>query len=253
MYGNRVKKKLAAGDIAIALGGHSVSGDTIDFCGPLGFDGYWIEGEHGPVTWDRIGDLSRACDLWNMASIMRIHSHEAGVITRVLDLGVSGIVVPHVNTKAQAQHVADSARFAPLGKRGMYSGRRAYGSSDFFERANDEILVVVLIEEVEAVENLDEILTVDQIDVFFVAPSDLAQSMGHVGQPYHPEVQKVVESTLERIAAAGRIPGAMGIEDRVKGYMKRGARFFLTSYNTWIADRAKQYLETVNSSKGNIS
>ena len=89
MRGNRVKEKLNKGEVAIAVGGHSNTGDTIDFLGPLGFDGIWLEGEHGSVSWGGIGDLSRACDLWGMASVARLHQNDPGVITRILDLGVN--------------------------------------------------------------------------------------------------------------------------------------------------------------------
>lgn len=250
MHGNRAKEKLKSGDIAVALGGHSNTGDTIDFCGPLGFDAFWIEGEHGAPGWHQIGDLSRACDLWNMASIMRLHSAEAGVITRALDLGVSGIVIPHVNSREEAEHVAQSARFAPTGRRGSYGGRRGYGDPDFFARANDEILTIVLIEEVEAVENLDDILSVDHIDVFFVAPGDLAQSMGYVGERDHPEVQAVIDGSLRRITAAGRVAGALGTETTLPRYIELGARFFLMHFDGWIATGAAAYLATIARLKG---
>lgn len=241
MRGNRVKQKLQAGEVATVLSGHSISSHTIDFCGQLGFDGFWIEGEHGPVTWDQIGDLSRACDLWNMASVMRIHTHEPGTITRTLDLGVNGLVVPHVNSKAEAEQLVRAARFGPLGQRGMFSGRRAYGDAHFFAQANDEILLVVLIEEIRAVEQLAEILTVDHIDVFFVAPSDLAQTMGYVGQPYHPAVQQVVEGALRQIVAAGRTAGALSADTTLARDIDLGARFFLTSYDPWIKAGAQAY------------
>ena len=78
MRGNRVKEKLNKGEVAIAVGGHSNTSDTIDFLGPLGFDGIWLEGEHGPVSWGGIGDLSRACDLWGMASVARLHQNDPG-------------------------------------------------------------------------------------------------------------------------------------------------------------------------------
>jgi len=146
MRGNRVKEKLNKGEVAIAVGGHSNTSDTIDFMGPLGFDGIWLEGEHGSVSWGGIGDLSRACDLWGMASVARLHQNDPGVITRVLDLGVNGIVVPHVSSRAEAERVVESAYFAPVGRRGIFSGRRSYGASDFHARANLETLVIVLID-----------------------------------------------------------------------------------------------------------
>ena len=243
MRGNRVKEKLNKGDVAIAVGGHSNTGDTIDFMGPLGFDGIWLEGEHGSVSWSQIGDLSRACDLWGMASVARLHLNDPGVITRTLDLGVNGIVVPHVSTRAEAERVVESAFFAPVGRRGIFSGRRSYGGSDFFGEANLETLVIVLIEEIRAVENLAEILSVDHIDVFFVAPGDLAQTMGMVGKHRDPKVEAVVEGAIRQIVAAGRTAGALGYEDKLQDYFDLGVRFFLTSYNAWLQEGARAYLD----------
>ena len=241
MHGNRVKEKLNEGQIALVVGGHSNTPHTIDFLGPLGFDGFWLEGEHGTITWDNIDDLSRACDLWNMASITRVQTNEPSLITRTLDRGANGIVVPHINTRAEAEQVVQAARFGPLGQRGIYYSRRAYGNPDFFHRANDETLVVILIEETRAIDNLSEILTVDGIDVFFVAPGDLSQSMGFLGQPNHPEVQAVVEESFRQIVAAGRVAGAIGAEDDLERYTKLGVRFFLLSFDSWIQAGAVQY------------
>src|SRR6185437_6699781 len=160
----QLKQRLRQGKAVTVVGGHHNS-DMIDFLGQFGLDGVWIECEHGPVTWEQIGDLSRACDLWNMASVVRVNSNEPWLITRTLDRGASGIVVPHVSTKGEAARVVESAKFGPIGLRGMYGSRRSYGLSDYFQKANDETLVVVLIEEMEAINNLAEILTVDHIDV----------------------------------------------------------------------------------------
>jgi 4-hydroxy-2-oxoheptanedioate aldolase len=239
---NKVKEKLQAGGVATIVGGHSQIGDTIDFVGPLGFDGFWLEAEHGPVSWHQLGDLSRACDLWGLASVLRLHANEPGLITRALDRGVNGIVIPHVNTKAEAERMVQAAKFAPIGQRGMYRGRRGYNNPDYFTTANDETLLIVLIEEMQAIENLAEILTVDHIDVFFIAPSDLAQTMGYVGQPTHPEVVKVVEAGLRQITAAGRVAGTLSIDAYLEQYLQAGARCFLTSLDAWITDGAQRYL-----------
>ena len=245
MRGNRVKEQLRNGEVAHVLTGHSISSDTIDFCGQLGFHGFWIEGEHGSPAWHQLGDLSRACDLWNMASVMRIYSHAPGVITRALDLGVSGLVIPHVNTKAEAAALVQATRFAPIGLRGMFQGRRSYGDPTYLQKANDEVLLVVLIEEIRAVENLAEILSVDHIDVFFVAPSDLAQTMGYFGQPYHPAVQEVVAKALQQITAAGRVAGSLANEQTLARDIELGARFFMTSFDPWIKAGAQDYLAKV--------
>ena len=245
MRGNRVKEKLQAGQVATVVVGHSQSADTVDFIGPLGFDGFWLEGEHGPITWDRIGDLSRACDLWNMASIVRVHANETGLMGRTLDCGASGIVVPHVCTREHAEYVVHATRFGPVGGRGIYGGRRSYGQDAYFQEADSEILTVVLIEEIRAVENLDAILEVDDIDVFFVAPGDLAQTMGIVGDFSHPEVQRVVDKSLSRIVAAGRTAGALGIDANLERYLDMGVRFFLTVYDPWIKQGAEALLSRI--------
>jgi 4-hydroxy-2-oxoheptanedioate aldolase len=136
--------------------------------------------------------------------------------------------------------VVQSAKFGPIGLRGMFGSRRSYGVGDYFQRANEETLVVVLIEEMEAIENLAEILTVDHIDVFFVAPSDLAQTMGYTGQPGHPAVQGVIDRAMGQIVAAGRTPGALASNDTMEHYYGLGARFFLVSWLAWLSAGAQQ-------------
>jgi 4-hydroxy-2-oxoheptanedioate aldolase len=239
MINLRIKEKLRGGQPVVVAAGHQ-SSDIIDYLGQFGLDGMWLECEHGPVSWEQIGDLSRACDLWGMAAIVRVAANEPWLITRTLDRGASGIVVPHVSTRAAAAQVVQSAKFGPIGRRGMFGSRRSYGVADYFQRANDETLVVVLIEEMEAVENLAEILTVDHIDVFFVAPSDLAQTMGYTGQPNHPAVQGVVDQAIGQIVAAGRTAGALVTTDSMSHYYGLGARFFLVSWLSWLAEGARQ-------------
>jgi 4-hydroxy-2-oxoheptanedioate aldolase len=243
LRGNKIKTKLQAGEIATIIGGHNNSTGTIDFFGPLGFDGFWLEGEHGTVTWDQIDDLARACDLWGMTSVLRVYSDEPWVITRALDRGVNAIVIPHVNTKAQAEAIVRSAKFGPIGRRGIYPSRRSYGVPDYFERANDETMIIVLIEEIRAVENLAEILTVDHIDAFFVAAGDLSQTMGYVMQIEHPKVIEVVDRAIRQIVDAGRVAGALAQNDAMlERNVRNGARLLLYNYDRWLRKGAEDCL-----------
>ena len=244
MRENRIKRQLQASHTAIAVSGHH-NADMIDFLGQFGFDGVWLEGEHGPVDWDAIGDLSRACDLWGMASVTRVNNNDPGTIMRALDRGTMGIVVPHVNTREAAEQAMKSAKFAPIGYRGMFGGRQSFGVPDYLQRANDQTLVVVLIEEIEAVNNLADILTVDNIDVFFVAPADLAQTMGHIGNHTHPDVQATIDKALAQIVAAGRTAGTLATDDNVERYRDAGVRFFLTGWTNWVSQGAKGFLQKV--------
>lgn len=238
---NIAKEKLQNGQAVSVISGNLTS-EIIDSMGPLGFDAVWIECEHGPVSWEQISDMTRACDLWSMASVTRVNSNDAGLITRTLDRGSMGIVVPHVNTRANAEQAMKSAKFSPIGYRGMFGGRQSYGVPDYFHRANDQTLVVVLLEELEALQNLDEILGVDYIDVFFVAPSDLSQTMGHIGNPGHPDVQRAIDEAIAKIVSSGRVAGTLVNDDNVAAYAQKGVKFLMTSWNAWLSRGATEFL-----------
>ena len=243
---NKVKHMLRRGEVASVISGHTTP-DVVDFLGPLGFDGVWIEGEHGPFDFADIPDITRACDIWGMTSIARVNLNIPGVIYRTLDVGAQGVVIPHINTAAEARAVVDAAKFSPIGTRGSYTSRQGYGVDDYLAKANDETLVVILIEDIVAVNNLADILTVDHIDVFFVAPGDLAQSMGHLGQATHPDVLSTVNSAIDQITSAGRVAGALANDSNVEAYIRRGARFFMTGWQVWAASGAQTYLEKTRS------
>ena len=249
MRENRVKRKLREGKCATVLGGFK-DAEFIEYMGQFGFDAMWIETEHGAITWEQVAHMSRACDLWGMTSVCRVNSNSPWLITRTLDVGATGIVVPHVNTREEAERAAKSAKYGPIGFRGMASGRQSYGVSDYYRRANEETLVVALIEEIEAVHNLEEILTVENIDVFFPAPNDLAQTMGYTGQGIHPEVLKVVDECIARIVASGNVAGALVTDDTVESYIEKGARFFSMSWQGWVSRGADQYMAKVAAKGG---
>jgi 2-keto-3-deoxy-L-rhamnonate aldolase RhmA len=176
---NRAKRRLEAGGVATVVAGHSMGADSIDFLGPIGFDGVWLEAEHGPADWERLGDLSRACDLWGLSAFMRLRTLEPSLIGRALTLGVHGIVIPQVSSADEARALVKAAKFAPIGQRGVSRGRRSYGNSEFLERDNDETILVVQLEDPEALEHCEEIAAVEHLDLCFIAPNDLAQAMGH--------------------------------------------------------------------------
>ena len=245
---NVAKEKLGKNQVVTTISGLQ-NADVIDFLGPMGFDAAWIECEHGPVDWDALGDMTRACDLWGMTSITRVSANEPWLITRTLDRGAMGIVVPHVNKREAAEQAMQSAKYAPLGYRGMFGGRQSFGVPDYFHKANEQTMVVVLLEETEALKNLDEILKVDGIDVFFVAPSDLAQTMGHIGDTGHPEVQAAIDDAISRIVSAGRTAGTLVNDENIASYIAKGARFLMTSWNGWVATGAAQFLKKAAEAK----
>jgi 4-hydroxy-2-oxoheptanedioate aldolase len=239
---NRVKQKLAAGQVATILAGTN-DPDLIDQLGPLGVDGIWLEGEHGGVDYADLGNLTRACDLWGMTSVVRVMDNDYATIYRTLDRGAQGIVVPHVNTRAEAEAVVAAGKFAPLGKRGMFTSRLGFGVGDYFHTANDHTMLIVLIEDIVGVRNLDEILKVDHIDIFFVAPSDLATSMGHIGNAGHPDVQQTIDAALTKVIQSGRVAGTLVNTGNVERYTRMGVRALMTSFFPWIQAGAKDLMD----------
>jgi 4-hydroxy-2-oxoheptanedioate aldolase len=230
---NRVKDKLAAGHIATIISGTNEP-DLIDQLGALDVDGIWLEGEHGGVDYADLGNLTRACDLWGKTSVVRVMDNDYATIYRTLDRGAQGIVVPHVNSRAEAEAVVEAAKFAPLGKRGMFTSRQGFGVDDYLKTANDQSLLIVLIEDIVAVKGLSEILKVDHIDVFFVAPNDLATSMGHIGNMGNPDVQKTIDGAIGAIVQAGRAAGMLVNASNVERYTRLGVRALMTSFFPWI-------------------
>src|SRR4029450_6418848 len=108
--------------------------------------------------------------------------------------------------------------------------RQGFGVGDYLKTANDQSLLIVLIEDIVGVNNLDDIVKVDHIDVFFVAPSDLATSMGHIGNVGHPDVRKTIDAAIGRIVAAGRVAGTLVNTGNVERYTRLGVRALMTPF-----------------------
>ena len=160
MRTNTTKAKLAAGQVVFGAIISRPAPDQVELFGAIGYDFVMIDCEHGPMSLDDVEHMVRAAEVFGITPITRIPNHEDSTILRFLDRGVQGIIVPHVNTRAAAEAVARAARYWPDGHRGMAGGRpHDYGvgvSRDESTRwINAELLVIPMIEETEAVDNLD--------------------------------------------------------------------------------------------------
>jgi 4-hydroxy-2-oxoheptanedioate aldolase len=166
-----------------------------------------------------------------------------------MDRGVAGVQIPHVNTADDARRAVQSVKFGPGAVRGLAAGTRpdrwGLGARmpDFTEQANANSLVCVQIEHQQAVANIDEILAVDGIDVFFIGPSDLSQSMGHPGNPKAPPVAEAIAHTLSRIRAAGRTPGMPATAEALPEVLASGCRYIYTHLPRVLASGAAAYLK----------
>lgn len=244
MRHNTAKAKLVAGKPVSVVNPTYTSAGLVELLARVGCDVIFIDTEHGPAGWDDVENMVRAAELANATPIVRVQANDASTITRALDRGAGGVQVPHVNTRAEAEAAVRHAKFAPIGHRGFAGGRAAFGEkmSEYTRRANEETMVVVMLEEVEALDNLDEILKVEHVDVFFVAPGDLAQSMGFPGQMDHPKVQAAIEDAVRRIRAAGRAPGVLVTPATVRRHLERGALFLYVGLASLLDPGAKEFL-----------
>lgn len=244
MRHNLAKKKLATGKpISVIAPGYSSAG-LVELLGRMGFDGIFIDCEHGPAGWEEVENMVRAAELTDATPIVRVQSNDPSTITRALDRGAGGVQVPHINTRAQAEAAVRAAKFAPLGHRGYAGGRFALGvKGNFTTHANEETMVIAMLEEVEALKNLDDILKVEHIDAFFIAPGDLSQSMGYPGHLDHPDVQAAVHDAVRRTRDAGRAPGVLTTNAAsARRYLDLGALLIYVSLASLLQPGARDFL-----------
>ena len=159
-----------------------------------------IDCEHGSIGPADVELMAIACDAAGITPIARPRTNSASDIQGVMDRGVMGVQVPHINTGEDARRAVASVKFGPGAARGLAAGTRpdAWGMGarmpDFAAQANAQSLVCVQLEHAAALANIDDILAVEGIDVFFIGPSDLSQSMGYPGNPKAPPVAKAIEA-----------------------------------------------------------
>jgi 4-hydroxy-2-oxoheptanedioate aldolase len=231
---NKMKQKLAAGEPVFGLSVMIPSPQIVEMAGRLGFDWVLIDFEHGAISPETLQAMVMAAETSGITPVARPATHREEEITRLLDAGVLGLQVPRVNTAEEAAAIVAAVKFHPLGQRGLAVGTRAaqYGiglsQAQFVAQANDATLVCVQLEEPQALDNLEAICAVKGVDVVFVGPSDLSQSLGFPGQHDAAPVQEAMRQAFSRIVAAGRKAGTTAEAARFKEYRSLGVSYFYT-------------------------
>ena len=209
MRRNKIIERMRNGEKAVGLNLSFYADEIIEMAGLMGLDFVRYDGQHSPITPETIDRMCRMCDGFGVTPTMRVPDQIPSNILNYLDRGVMAITVPDLETKEQAEALVRACYFAPKGRRSFTSQRVVqYGFGGdlktVMEDTNANTLVFPQLESITAYENLDEILTVEGIDIFSGGPSDLAQSMGHPGENDHPDCLRVVEEGSKKIRAAGK-------------------------------------------------
>jgi len=248
MKPNRMKEKIARGGAALGCSVMIPSPQIVEMLGIAGFDWVLIDCEHGSIGPADVELMAMACDAVGITSIARPKTNSASDIQSVMDRGAMGVQVPHINTAEDARRAVAAVKFGPGAGRGLAAGTRpdAWGLGgrmpDFAQAANAQSLVCVQLEHKAAIDNVDAILAVDGIDVFFIGPSDLSQSMGYPGNPKAPPVAKAIEQTLARIVAAGHAPGMPATSETLAEVLGNGCRYVYTHLPRLLGAGAGSFL-----------
>ena len=209
----------------VGLGDPSVA----ELAAGCGFDWLVIDGEHGPNGLRDVLSQLRAVG-GKTHPVVRTRDDNRAEIKQMLDVGAQTLLVPMVESVAQAQEAVRSVLYPPKGMRGVGAAlARASGYNaipDYLQTANDEICLLLQVESMAGIAALDEILSVEGVDGVFIGPSDLAADMGHLGNPGAAEVQAVVNDALTRIRAAGLAAGILSSDLMLaSGYVRAGVEF----------------------------
>ena len=201
-----------------------------------GLDWVVIVAEHGALDWGDIAGHLRAAVRSETLALVRIAELNGALIKRALDLGAAGIIVPQVNTAAEAERIVELSRYAPLGARGVGIARAGgYGLNfqPYVASANDTTTVIVQAEHIRAVENIEEIVKIPGVDGVLVGPYDLSASMGLMGQIDHPDVVGAIERVTKVCQAANMKLGIFGVTcDSIIPYRDRGFTLLVAGVDT---------------------
>lgn len=175
---------------------------VVEMIGHAGCDFVIIDTEHASINPETVEHMIRAAEAVGLTPFVRVSENSEGVILRALDAGAKGVVVPHIRTVEDAQKAVQASRYYPLGKRSLNGGRpAAFGREsliDYIEQANQEMMVILMIEDSEGIENLDDILSVEGVDMILEGAADLSQSYGVPWQTRSERVKEGIETIHQK-------------------------------------------------------
>jgi 4-hydroxy-2-oxoheptanedioate aldolase len=243
---NKFKQAIRDGRLQIGLWSSLCSNIAAEAVADSGFDWVLLDGEHSPNEVPGVMSQLQAFAGGTATPIVRPAWNDAVMVKRVLDIGAQSILVPYVQNADEATRAVASVRYPPAGIRGVAAATRAsrYGRvTDYLKSADSEICLLVQVETRAALTQLEAIAKVDGVDGVFIGPSDLAASMGHIGNPAHAEVQAALEDAVKRLKAAGKPAGILTLsEDEARRYIGWGYIFVAVGSDIGLLSRGADLL-----------
>ena len=224
---NPVKQKLKNGQKTIGGFLQTLSPVAAEIMAQAGFDWLIVDLEHSPGDFANLQAQLQAMNGSGVVPFARAPWNDAVAIKRILDTGVMGVLVPYVNTREEAEAAVAACKYPPQGVRGVAGSPRAAGytgnTMPYLNSANEETIVMIAVETLEAVANLDDILTVEGLDGIFIGPVDLASSMGYLGDPAQAEVQQTIAQIESKVFASDKFLGTLAATwDKARACFEKG-------------------------------
>ena len=202
MYPSTIRDRIKNKELLLSSSMFSREFHTAAAVYQTGPDWVWIDQEHSPWGTESIGSLCVMARQAGVAGVIRVPWNNPGDIKKAYDVGAVGVMVPQVDNADEARQAINYAKYPPLGERGIapwFAGPMGIDAAEVISKANDETVLILQMESVEAYEKLDETLELENIEVLLVGPNDLAASLGVPGQIYNEKVERIMRDVAERM------------------------------------------------------
>ncbi|WP_165664797.1 4-hydroxy-2-oxoheptanedioate aldolase [Metapseudomonas otitidis] len=244
---NTFKQRLLAGDAQVGLWLGLADPYCAELAANAGFDWLVIDGEHAPNDLRSLLGQLQAVAPYPAQPIIRPPIGDPVLIKQLLDIGVQTLLVPMVDSAAQAAELVRAMRYPPFGIRGVGSAlaraSRWNSVPGYLDQADEQMCLLVQIENLDGLANLDAIAAVEGVDGVFIGPADLSAAMGYRGNPGHPEVQAAIEDAIARIRQAGKAVGILSADEALaRRYLALGCSFVAVGVDTSLLMKALQGL-----------
>jgi 4-hydroxy-2-oxoheptanedioate aldolase len=237
---NFLKEKLAQGQAVIGTWSIIPSVVVTDIIASTKIDFIIIDSEHGPINFETAQNMVITCESRKVSPVMRVGGIIEADILKALDIGVHCVQIPNITTKRDIEKLIELVKYPPLGSRGFSPFTRAgnyssENSKELVKAANENVLLAVHIEGKEAVDNIDEILKINELDIIFIGLFDISKSLGIPGEVNNLEILEILEKMANQINTAGKYPGTIvNSFDQLKKFLNYGIKYITYSVDCEI-------------------